>query len=103
MPLSEPLTESEGLTFVRDGEATQEYRCGQPLGCDRVEKMRPLKDSAGGTDAQMRARGWRVAQTPSGRVVLCPECMGTDPDYWDRITLENAYMAGIDYGQAWLT
>lgn len=100
MPMSEPLT--EGLIVLRSGDPVTEYRCTPP-GCERLEKMPVLPEKVGGTDALMRARGWRIGEMPTGRVVLCPECMGTDPDYWDRSTLGMAYDAGIDYGSSWLT
>lgn len=72
------------------------YKCDA---CDRVEDRNKISDAAGGNDASARVAGWRIGATQSKpRNVIRPECAGTDEEYWDRITLSIAYMAGIDAG-----
>lgn len=75
------------------------YKCNH---CDRGE-TRHISTAAGGSDNSARVAGWRIGATPNNpRNVICPECAGTDEDYWDRRTLTVAYSAGIDAGnQAW--
>lgn len=47
-----------------------------------------------------RVAGWRFGRNCArDPVVYCPECVGTDDDFWDRMTLDMAYMAGIDAGR----
>lgn len=67
--------------------------------CDRIEDRPKVSDALGGSDASARVAGWRIGATQSKpRNVICPECAGTDEEYWDRITLSIAYQAGIDFG-----
>lgn len=72
------------------------YQCDS---CDRAEDRPKIAVAAGGTDASARVAGWRIGVSQSKpRNVICPECADTDPEYWDRITLSLAHMAGIDSG-----
>jgi hypothetical protein len=72
------------------------YTCDH---CDRAEDRPKVSDKLGGADASARVAGWRIGATQTKpRNVICPECAGTDEDYWDRITLSIAHMAGIDAG-----
>lgn len=35
-------------------------------------------------DSAVRVAGWRLGRNPQGvDVSYCPECAGTDPDYWE--------------------
>lgn len=75
---------------------TIRYECDA---CGCVEDRQKISDAAGGTDASARVVGWRIGASQSKpRNVICPECAGTDEEYWDRITLSQAYMAGVNYG-----
>lgn len=74
------------------------YRCDY---CARVEQRATVP--WGAQDDSARTAGWRIGPTAKkDRNVICPECAGTDEEYWDRMTLNVAYAAGIDAGnQAW--
>jgi hypothetical protein len=76
------------------------YTCTE---CDRVEDRARVNPAVGTDDESARISGWRIGTTQGGkRQIICPECAGTDEEYWDRQTLNVAYMAGIDAGNlAW--
>lgn len=82
--------------FVRADHPHIRYECD---GCNRVEDRPKISEKVGGTDASARVAGWRIGATQAkSRNVICPECADTDPEYWDQITLSQAYMAGVDHG-----
>jgi hypothetical protein len=76
----------------------EEFTCDN---CDRAEDI-PVP-AAGGTAAEVaRVAGWRLGAPFGQPRRYCPECTGTDEDYWDRRTLAVAHQAGIDAGnKAW--
>lgn len=67
------------------------YRCDH---CNQAERRDPVR--LGSDDDSARVAGWRIGATAAkDRNVLCPECAGTDEDYWDRRLLETAYRSGM--------
>jgi hypothetical protein len=70
------------------------YRCDI---CHMAENREPLKSPAAGTDDDSaRAAGWRIGASKSKpRNVICPECAGTDNDYWDRRLINVAHKSGM--------
>jgi hypothetical protein len=71
------------------------YQCDS---CDRITDLPYFPSNFGGTDGHARAIGWRLTSAQPDALVYCPECTGNDEDYWDRMTLGVAHMAGIDAG-----
>lgn len=71
--------------------------------CDNCDRSEEIKVPAAGTTEEVaRVAGWRIGAPYSTPRKYCPECVGTDEDYWDRRTLAVAYQAGIDAGnKAW--
>lgn len=68
--------------------------------CRRTHQRTHVKPELGGNDASARIAGWRLGPgDPDERDQICPECAGTDEDYWDDMTLFIAGMAGIDAGR----
>lgn len=65
--------------------------------CD-ICRMAESRDKAklGSDDDSARFVGWRIGATQAKpRNVICPECAGTDEEYWDRRLLDTAYMSGM--------
>lgn len=70
------------------------YRCDS---CDMAETREVIPSPAiGSDDDSARVVGWRIGATQSKpRNVICPECAGTDEDYWDRRLVDTAYRSGM--------
>jgi hypothetical protein len=67
------------------------YRCDI---CEQGERRDRVR--LGSDDDGARVAGWRIGATQSKeRNVICPECAGTDEEYWDRRLLDVAYMSGM--------
>jgi hypothetical protein len=62
--------------------------------CDRSERRPYIPIELGGHVAQARHDGYRIGD--DGKPVYCPECAGTDGDYWAHQTM--AILAAIDAG-----
>jgi hypothetical protein len=52
----------------------------------------------GSAEEAARFVGWRIGEQAGSAVRYCPECVGVDEDYWDRMVLQIAYQAGLDRG-----
>jgi hypothetical protein len=70
------------------------YRCDI---CEQAERREPIPSPAAGSDDDSaRVAGWRIGSSQAKpRNVICPECAGTDEDYWDRRLLDTAYRSGM--------
>lgn len=70
------------------------YRCDI---CEQAERREPIPSPAVGTDDESaRIAGWRIgASQAKPRNVICPECAGTDEEYWDRRLLDVVHMSGM--------
>jgi len=67
------------------------YRCDI---CHMAENRDEVK--LGSDDDSARVAGWRIGASKSKeRNVICPECAGTDEDYWDRRLLNVAHNSGM--------
>jgi hypothetical protein len=67
------------------------YRCDI---CRMAEERKPAQ--LGSDDDSARVVGWRIGATKSNpRNVICPECAGTDEEYWDRKVLSVAAQSGM--------
>lgn len=56
--------------------------------CDQDERRPVIATGLGSMDDSARVAGWRIG--PGGTPVICPECAGTDPGYWDERILDGA-------------
>jgi hypothetical protein len=56
------------------------YTCDH---CGQTEHRRPVNPLVGTDDDSARVAGWRIGATQAKqRNVICPECAGTNEDYW---------------------
>lgn len=70
------------------------FRCDN---CNRAAEYGP--NPFGPTEESARVAGWRIG-LPLAPACYCPECVGTDAEYWQRRTLDLAAQAGVQSGFA---